>query len=1030
MGKKISNLFVISILIFSLTSITLAQTQTGSIHGIVTDTEGNPLPGVTLTATSPSLMGEKTYISTPRGVFRFPALPPGVYTVKAELSGFKTLIRKGIIVNVGKTTEIKLVMEIATLEEEVTVVAEAPTVDVESAKVNIHYGSEFIASIPINRDLYDIQNSLPGAISEERSYRRTSSVLGGTVRSQVYALDGVIMNDPATFYSAINVNIDVYEEVEVIVGGQPAEVGLAEAAYINIVTKSGGNKFSGGLTTYYTSKDLSQDLFTAEQIETLGVNPPEKFTDYKDGSINLGGPIIKDKAWFFINGRRLLWKKANPLSPEKRLAKIRTDLPGAPTPDMLKHYDFEHKEWLGFAKLTFQLTKNIRYMGMLHYNHIHEPVYTNRVGSSYSWPYTAIWDHENSYATSHQFNWIIDQNTYLDIRGGYVYRYFPIIARPEYAGNYTYYDRKNRVFWGYTSYNDEYWRIRIPFSIWLTRFQDNFLGADHEFKIGLEAEQTYYNRDWYRDGNPYYSYWRDFNARNPYYYSTSGKKGRLRIRFCPDKPRQWKVQDHTRRFSGFMQDNLTAGRFALNLGIRLDYAYQYEPEQSRPELRYKYGPELLNPEITDPNALLEALIAQIHAEGKISPFDALTVPYKKIVEFFTISPRIGIVFDLFGDGKTAIKASYARYYEPVWSAKYNASQIFGAGTYQWNWYDLNANKLMDLPPTDKYVLRYEYVQDPTYNYYVKDLKCPYTDEIIAGIEHELFRDFKLGIQFVYKQNKNIVEDIDKNNGYDPNATDEKGLIWIPYEVVDPGWDGVFGTDDDKTLIVYGLREDRPAPAFKGTNPPEAKREYKALVVTFDKRMSNNWQLKGSILYSSFKGNCSPLYGPTEGESGMFDSPNSLINAYGPVWFDRPLQIKLMGTYVLPYGFIVSAYFQHLSGAPWTRTFERVYFPPDYPVQRSYVSVNADPRGSKRRPSYTNLDLRFEKTFSLNEYGKLSVYLDIFNVGGYTRVNTYTDPYARLYYYKSPPKYVVDDLYGTAYSVTGVRSIRLGLRWSF
>jgi len=165
-----------------------------------------------------------------------------------------------------------------------------------------------------------------------------------------------------------------------------------------------------------------------------------------------------------------------------------------------------------------------------------------------------------------------------------------------------------------------------------------------------------------------------------------------------------------------------------------------------------------------------------------------------------------------------------------------------------------------------------------------------------------------------------VEDIDLYNGYDANATDENGLIWIPYTVTDPGWDGEFGTDDDKSLTVYGLREDRPAPAYKGTNPPEAKRDYKALVITFDKRMSNKWQLKGSIVYSSFKGNCSPLYGPTEGESGMFDNPNSLINAYGPLWFDRPLQIKLMGTYILPYGFVVSAYFQHLSGAPWTRSF--------------------------------------------------------------------------------------------------------------
>jgi len=337
---------------------------------------------------------------------------------------------------------------------------------------------------------------------------------------------------------------------------------------------------------------------------------------------------------------------------------------------------------------------------------------------------------------------------------------------------------------------------------------------------------------------------------------------------------------------------------------------------------------------------------------------------------------------------------------------------------------------MDLPPTDKYKLTSYPIQDPEYTYYVEDLKCPYTDEVIVGIEHELFKDFKLGVQFVRKWTRNIVEDIDMNNGYDPNARDDKGLIWLPYEVVDPGWDGVFGTDDDQTITIYGLREDRPVPSWMGTNPPEAKRDYKALIITFDKRMSNNWQLKGSIVYSSFKGNAEATYDPTEGESGMFDNPNVMINSYGPLWFDRPLQIKLMGTYVLPYGFIVSAYFQHMSGTPWERSLSRVYFPDDAPVQQSYVSINAEPPGSRRNPPMTNLDIRVEKNFSLKDYGKLSVYVDIFNVGGRSRVYMNQDPNGWLWYFDTPPRYELDDTYGLINSVSGVRSIRLGLRWSF
>lgn len=1021
MNTKLFKFSLILLLSLTLTSITLAQRQTGSIYGTVVDEEGNVLPGATVTLSGPSLLGTRTYVTSDTGKFRFPALSPGPkYELKVEMSGFKTTIRKGLIVSVGKSTEVTITLEVATIEEEVTVTAESPVVDVESSKVSVNYSSEFIASIPMNRDLYDIQNSIPGAISEGRDYRRTSSILGGTVRSQLYALDGVPMNDPATFYSMANINIDVYDEIEFEVGAHPAEVGQTDSVYINIVTKSGGNKYSGGATVYYTTENFAQDLISAENIKSLGVDAPEKFSGYKDGSLNFGGPLIKDRIWFFLNGRRMLWDKINPYTPENRMAKV-----GLASP----HYDLRHEEWLAFAKFTFQLTKNLRYMGMLHYNHIYEPVYTNRVATSYSYDVTGVWNHENTYTTTHQFNWVLDQNTFLDFRGTFIHRYFPINVRPGHEGNYTYYDRAQRVYWGRTWYDDEYVRKKMLASTSLTRFQDDFLGASHELKVGAEFEQTEYHRDWFR-ANPYYSYWRDYKKGNPYYYSTSGKRGRLRMRYCPPEKGMWDVLDNTRRFSGYTQDSIASGKLAINLGLRLDYSFQYEPEQSRPQLRYEYGPELLAPGLAA-NSLLEALIAQWHQDiGPISPFDALTTPYKKPVEFLTLSPRIGLVYDIFGDGKTALKFSFSRYFEPVWSAKYNAAQIFGAGSLSYYWYDLNKNKLMDLPPTDKYKLSSYPTQDPNYTYYVDNLKAPYMNELLAGIEHELVRDFKLGLQFVWKENKNIVEDIDKNNGYDPTAKDDKGLIWLPYTVVDPGWDGKFGTGDDNDLTVYGLREDRPAKTWKGTNPPEAKRKYWALILTFDKRMSNKWQLKGSVLYSSFKGNASAQYGPTEGESGLFDNPTVMINSYGPLWFDRPLQIKIMGTIILPYDIILSAYFQHRSGSPWTRTFDRVYFPSSLPVYESYVGVNAEPKGSQRNAPITNLDLRIEKSFSFGDYGRLNFYADIFNIGGRSGVNIYGNPNGRLKYYKSPPQYTLDSLYGTVSSVYGVRSFRLGVRWSF
>ncbi len=1024
MKEKKLILLVISILFFFM--VAQAQRQTGSIYGRVIDKEGNPLPGATVTISGPAMMGTNSYVTSEAGVFRFPSLLPGEYEIRVEMPGFKTLIRKGIIVSVGRTTEVELELEIAKVEEEVTVVAASPVVDVQSTKISINYGAQFLTNIPMNRDLYDIQNTLPGAIADGADYRRTSSILGGTVRSQLYALDGVPMNDPATWYSMVNINVDVYEEIEFQVASLPAEVGQADSTYINIVTKSGGNKFSGGGVVYYTGDKFAQDLFSKEQIKALGVNPPEKYSDSRDFSLSLGGPIIKDRIWFFLNGRRLTWDQANPTTPETRMWRLGfTDSP---------HYDLRHEEWMSFAKITFQISKNLRYMGMLHYNHIYEPVYSNRVGSSYSYDYTAIWDHENTYTTTHQLNWVLNQNTFLDLRGSYVWRYFPIIARNE--GQYTFYDNVEKVYWGTTSYNDIYRRIKIPFTASLTHFRDDFLGASHEFKAGAEFEQTEYHRDWYR-ANPYYSFWADWKTKNPYYYSTTRKQGRLLIRNCPPEKGMWDVQDHTRRFSAYVQDSLVAGRLAINLGLRFDYSYQYEPEQKRPHLRYKYGPYELNPAITDPNALLEALRAQWYADPTLKdagpfPFDELSTPWKKVVEFKTFSPRIGFVYDLFGDGKTAFKISFSRYYEPVWSAKYNAAQIFGAGSINYYWYDDNGNKLMDLPPTDRYVLTSYPIQDPLYNYYVENLKCPYMNEFVTALEREVYRDFKLGLQFLWRVNKNIVEDIDLNNGYDPNAKDDKGLIWLPFTFTDPGWDGKWGTADDQQMTVYGLRKDRPIPTWKGTNPPEAKRKYWAVILTFDKRMSNRWQLNGSVLYSSFKGNAAPTYGATEGESAMFDNPNTLINAWGSTDFDRPLQIRIMGTYILPYDFIISAYLQYRSGSPWNRTIARVYFPLDFAaqVQQTYVSVNAEPPGTRRGAPYTMLDMRFEKSFKISDLGKLGVYVDIFNLAGRNGVSVNQNPAPYLRFDRTPWAYEISTVYGLITSCYGVRSFRIGMRFSF
>ena len=1063
MRKKIFRLFLITLFAFCLTSTTFAQRQTGSIFGTVVDEEGTPLPGATVTLSGPAMMGSISYVTRDVGKFRFVALSPGEYEVKVELPGFKSYIRKELRVSVGKTIEVTIALEVATIEEEITVTAGSPVVDVESSKFSVHYDTGFLVSLPNSRDLLGIQLSLPGTVEAEsgREYTRMTSVLGGHLRSTLYQIDGAILNDPTTLYIAANLNVDIYEEVEITLGALPAEVGLTDTAVINVVSKSGGNKFSGMFSGYYTGAgdlrslkflpSLAQDLWTKEQMGAMNVVAPQKYADYLDGSMSFGGPIIQDKLWFFLNGRYVSWKQVDPNTAHLRIQQIYNTNPSAFDPKELEHYDTSQEDWMTFAKLTFQLTKNIKYMGMLHFNMVNQPVYTLRTGNNRAWGYTALVDHEKVYTTSHHLNWVLNQNTFVEIKGNYVNRHFPNMMRPETANNYTSYDKETDIYWGNTNYTDDYYRNRGGVSANITRFQDNFLGASHEFKAGAEWEDTYYIRDrcrGYEPGdNPYYTWWASFKKQDKYYYSASKREGRLYL-YPYASLGVMKGEDNTRRYSAFAQDSIVAGRLAINLGLRFDHSYAYEPEEYRPELlNYNVGPEFLNPALAqqDPNILIKALNDQYHQQiGPVSEFDETTFPYRKIVQFSTFSPRIGFVYDLFGNGKTALKLSLARYYESIWSGKYNAPQLLSAGSMNWYWTDVNKNGYMDLPKSgpanpqyinpigDSYRLTSYTNQDPYQKYYADDIKCPYMDEIIAGIEHEVMKDFRLGLQFIYKQNKNITEDVDAENGYDANAKDDQDRpIWLPYTVTDPGWDGKFGTDDDKQLTVYGLASYAPTPYFLGSNPPGCKREYIAGILTFDKRMSNRWQLKGSVTYSAFKGNADHNYGGAEGETTLYDNPNTLINFYGRIRYDRPLNIKILGTYILPFDIIISAYFNFRSGSPWARTLDRVYFPTGFGAQTSYASaILTEPSGTKSDPPETSLDMRLEKSFKFGTYGKFSLYVDIFNLGGSTYLAVTRNPYAQLTYYTTPPTYKLDPNYGRINSISGVRSFRLGFRWSF
>jgi hypothetical protein len=165
---------------------------------------------------------------------------------------------------------------------------------------------------------------------------------------------------------------------------------------------------------------------------------------------------------------------------------------------------------------------------------------------------------------------------------------------------------------------------------------------------------------------------------------------------------------------------------------------------------------------------------------------------------------------------------------------------------------------------------------------------------------------------------------------------------------------------------------------------------------------------------------------------MFDNPNVMIFSDGPIRFDRPLQIKLIGSVMLPYDIVLTGYLQHRTGTHWRRTIDRVYFPDSIAdiSQDSYVGVAAEERASRRNPTFTMIDMRVEKSFTFGDFGKLSLYIDAFNLGGRSGYSIDGNPDPRLRFDRDPVEWDDSSTYRDVTSCYGVRSFRFGAKFSF
>lgn len=448
-----------------------AQRTTGEVLGTVTDESNAVLPGVTVTIRGEGVPGTPTVVTSETGAYRFPALPPGSYTIEYALQGFSTLRREGIPVGVGAVIELNVQLKVSTLAETVTVTGESPVVNVASTTVSTNYNQEWVASAPIRHfSFFDLVNSAPGVSATSTvGSATTATTLGSTTNDNVYAIDGTDLSAPTGGTAWPWPNADAIQEIEVLQLGASAEYGNVMGAVFNVVTRQGGNQFHGDATYYGQSQGLTARNTTAAQ-ECQGVPDcppgglPYHRDQWRDTTVQLTGPIVRDKFWFFGS------------------FEYQNDYDSQPGTDPA--FPAKSTSRRVFYKLNYNLTDEHRLMHGYHNDYWSFP----GVPSAVTAPSTVNIGHGDNPTPNLVYTGVLSSKTFIEARlAGYYGKDStdPLIAGeprvlPRVVNNDT-----GQITGGISSWGDaKTWRTGMSGKI--SHLSDKFLGGSHDLKLGVQ----------------------------------------------------------------------------------------------------------------------------------------------------------------------------------------------------------------------------------------------------------------------------------------------------------------------------------------------------------------------------------------------------------------------------------------------------------------------------------------------------------------------------------------------------------------
>jgi carboxypeptidase family protein/TonB-dependent receptor-like protein len=826
------------LLLVSCGLATAQETTTGSLTGVVVDSQGSPVPGATVTVTS--AQGNKVFTTDSTGHFLAPFLTPGMYSVKVELTGFSAAEQKNIEVRLGQRLELKqLVLKVGAVTEIIQVVGESPVIDTSSTTVGGTLDTATMQKLPVGRNFTDTLYLVPGVSSSGGVGQANPSVSGASGLENQYIVDGV--NITNTGYGGVGsysivfgslgagVTTDFIKETQVKTAGFEAEYGESTGGVVNVVTQSGTNSFHGGVFGYFRPNGVESSWKQGNSpngtVNTTG-------TDNYDFGVNLGAPLIKDKLFVFgafnpqyqtrtfqappdfplasqggIDRKRRIMSYAGKLTWQVN-AKHRFDVSAFGDPA---------KGDMGPQRFTSLLADANSFSEITYGGHNQVVKYDGIL--SRSWLIEASWAHATNKITETpaKDEWRVTDTT---------------VTPNVITGGIGFYEQGN------DGRNNQY----------QFKSTNMFKGAgNHEVRYGVQYEDITYSNINQRTGPTF---------TTPDGTQTATGAG---ISILPDDAygKIWRVtranlnagRTTTQKYlSFFAQDTWQMGRLTLRPGVRYE---QQELDGSPPP----------------PDICFQGDTVPGRGDGT-GPAKACSFKWSG-----NWAPRIGATYDFRGDGKSKIFGSYGRFFTKIPNDLAARAMSADAGITRADYFDANLTNPIPNGVLAAGVTQHYNLAGAGASQISPTSKSSYQEEWLGGIEMAVGNSINLGVRYIHRSVPRILEDYQPAPivAYDLGCP---GLSTVEYLI-----NNISPALPKFTCLPTDTISASQAQLVSQAGFEDPVHKYDSVEVTANKTFSNNWSLVASYRWSRLNGLYEGAFRNDNGQSdpsitSLFDFPTN------------------------------------------------------------------------------------------------------------------------------------------------------------